>query len=153
VAIKIFAREAMSRRGFWQVALLIATVVGTLVLMCRSAVRDPRPTGLPNDLRYLHNFPGDFRRNAIQLLIEAVIALLLIRPWSYQRSSGRILVAAALFAPWVLLNLMFIIHSGGIMVLHTVWLLALWLSLVCAALWAGAATIVRRFKRSGERAP
>jgi hypothetical protein len=153
VAINIFAREAMSRRGFWQVALLIATVVGTLVLMWRSALRDPGPTGLPNDLRYSHNFPGDFRRNAIQLLIEAVIALLLIRPWSYQRSSGRVLIAAALFAPWVLLNLMFLIHSGGIMVLHTVWLLIVWLSLVCAALWAGAATIVNRFKRSGERAP
>jgi hypothetical protein len=26
--------------------------------------------------------------------------------------------------PWLLLNLVFMIHSGGIMVLHTLWLLA-----------------------------
>jgi hypothetical protein len=133
--------------------LLLATVIGTLALMWRSAVRDPGPTGLPNDLRYLHNFPGDLRQNAILVLIEAAIALLVIRPWSNNRNSGRGLVAAVVFAPWLLLNIMFGIHSGGIMVLHTLWLLALWLSFFGAAVWSGDARVVSRDPRPTERAP
>ena len=57
------------------------------------------------------------------------------------------------FVPWLLLNLMFMIHSGGIMVLHTLWLLALWLSFVGAAVWSGAARMVSRAPRPAERAP
>ena len=121
--------------------------------MWRSAVRDPGPTGLPNDLKYWHNFPGDLRQNAIELLLEAAIALILIRPWSYNRNPGRAVVAAVLFAPWLLLNVAFIIHSGGIMVLHTLWLLALCLSFVGTAAWSGVAGVVNRDSRPAERAP
>jgi hypothetical protein len=143
----------VSRRKYWQFVFLLAMVIGTLALMWRSALRDPGPTGLPNDLRYLHNFPGDLPQNAILVLIEAAIALLLIRPWSYNRNSGRALVAAVVFVPWLLLNLMFMIHSGGIMVLHTLWLLALWLSFVGATAWSGVARLVSRAPRPAERAP
>jgi hypothetical protein len=146
-------REAVSRRAYWQSALLLAVVIGTLALMWRSAAGDPGPTGLPNDLKYRHNFPGDFRQNAILVLVEAAIAMLLIRPWSYNRSSGRTIIAAFVFLPWLILNLAFMMHSGGIMALHTLWLLALWLSFVVAAAWSGIARPVNRAPRSAGRVP
>jgi hypothetical protein len=127
-------------------------VIGTLALMRRSAVRDPGPTGLPNDLPNWHNRPGNLRHYAILVLIEAVVALLLMRPWSYDRSWGRALIAAVVLMPWLLLNLMVMIHSGGIMVLHTLWLLALWLLFVGAAAWSGAARAWSRAPRPTERA-
>jgi hypothetical protein len=142
----------VSRSIYWRFALSVATVIGILGFMWRSAVRDPGPTGLPNDLPNWHNRPGDFRDNALLVLTEAAVAMLLIRPWSYDRSWGRALNGAVMFAPWLLLNLMFMIHSGGIMVLHTLWLFALWLSFVGAAAWSAGAGAVNRSRRSAARA-
>ena len=153
VAPNNLARKAVSRRWSWLVACLLAAVVATLALMWLSALRDPGPTGLPHDLKYLHNFPHDLRKNAVLVLIEAVVVLLLIRPWSYNRDSGRTLIAALVFTPWLLLNLVFMIHSGGIMALHTLWLLALWLSFVGVAVWSGVAGMMSRSPRHDDRAP
>jgi hypothetical protein len=113
----------------------------TLGLMWRSAMNDPGPTGLPNDLPNWHNRPGDLNRNALLVVAEALVALAVIRPWSYARSWGRALAAVTLFAPWVLLNFMFMVHSGGIMVLHTLWLVALWLGFVIATAWSAGARV------------
>ena len=107
--------------------------------MWRSAVRDPGPTGLPGDLPNWHNRAGDLTSMTRFVLVEAAVALLIFRPWSYDRNWGRAVVAILLFTPWLLLNLMLLIHSGGIMVLHTLWLLVLWLSFLAIAVHSGAA--------------
>jgi hypothetical protein len=114
--------------------------------MWRSAVVDPGPTGLPGDLPNLHNRPGDLGRNLRYVIAEAALALLLLRPWSYRHSWRRALLAALLLAPWVLFNVAFLIHSGGVMALHTFWLVLLWLA--CAAAAAVSGVRAARVRRS-----
>lgn len=43
---------------------------------------------------------------------------------SRRKSWQFVFLLAMVIVPWLLLNLVFMIHSGGIMVLHTLWLLA-----------------------------
>jgi len=127
------------RRIHWRFALPSALLASILLLMWRSAIRDPGPTGLPGDLPNWHNRAGDLALMTRLVLVEAVVALLIFRPWSYRRNWGRAGVAVLLFAPWLLLNFMLLIHSGPIMVLHALWLLVLWISFLAVAFRSGAA--------------
>jgi hypothetical protein len=104
--------------------LLILSLI-IIAAMIRSGARDMGPTGLPGDLRNWHNRPGDLSFFTMLVCMETAIAFLILRPWSYRRSWARAATATLLFAPWSLLNLLVIIHGGGIMVVHTLWLLGL----------------------------
>jgi hypothetical protein len=128
-----------SRRIYWRFALPSALLACVLLLMWRSAVRDPGPTGLPGDLPNWHNRPGDLASVTRFVLVEAVVAFVIFRPWSYHRNWRRAVTAILLFAPWLLLNLMMLIHAGQIMLLHTLWLLVLWVSFLAVALYSGTA--------------
>ena len=130
----------MTRRHWRTVAPLIA-MIGVLLLMLRSSVTDPGPTGLPGDLTNLHNWPGDLARNAALVLVAAGVALLILRPWSYHRSWLRALCAAVLFAPWLAFNFLLLIHSGGIMTLHALWLFGLWILFAVATIRSGIAAL------------
>jgi hypothetical protein len=81
--------------------------------------RDPGPTGLPGDLENFHNRPGDLSQVLTMTVVELLFVLVILRPWSYQRSWGRSLAALLLLTPWTLFYLLILIHSGGIMVLHS----------------------------------
>ncbi|HEY9225918.1 MAG TPA: hypothetical protein VIP11_04680 [Gemmatimonadaceae bacterium] len=140
------------RRIYWRFALPTAILGVTILLMWRSAIADQGPTGLPNDLPNWHNRAGELGIYASFVFVEAAVALLIVRPWSYDRSRGRALGAAVLFAPWVLLNLMMLIHSGGIMVLHALWLVILWGSLLGTVLVSASVAAADRPRRSDEHA-
>jgi hypothetical protein len=124
----------MPPRHSLRLPILAGVVVLVLFLMAISATRDAGPTGLAGDLPNWHNRPGDLARNGGLVLLEAAIAALMLRPSSYRRNWGRSLGVFLIFLPWVVLNVMFLIHSGGIMVIHTFWLLTLWIGCGIAAL-------------------
>ena len=123
-----------------------------LLLMAISAMRDIGPTGLPGDLPNWHNRPSDYSRFALAVLFEGFVAVLLLRPWSYNRSWGRSACTFLLLLPWLSLNLLMMIHSGGIMVIHTLWLFALWTGCGVAAVWPGALSLLRTTRDDQARA-
>ena len=65
--------------------------------------------------------------------------LAILRPWSYDRSWGRALVAWILLAPWNALSMIMSMHQGGIIVLHWMWLCLLLLGIGITFLWSAIA--------------
>jgi peptidoglycan/LPS O-acetylase OafA/YrhL len=120
--------------------------------MGRTAALDPGPTGLPGDLPNLHNRPGDLAHNLCLTAGELLMAVALLRPWSYDRSWGRAIATVALFLPWTFLNVAFLIHSGGIMATHAVFLVVVLLSAVVLTAVSGIAAARRRRTTSVEPA-
>jgi hypothetical protein len=71
---------------------------------------------------------------------ECAILTFIVRPWSFHRSWGRLLVALAVFVPWAILSLLSLMHAAPVVVAH-----ALWLLLVVAGLCVAAViTVFRR---------
>ncbi|MEO7733557.1 MAG: hypothetical protein ABIY55_21520, partial [Kofleriaceae bacterium] len=120
--------------------------------MVGDAGRDTGATGLPDDFPNWHNRPGDLSAFVIMTVVELLVILAILRPWSYSRSWKRPLFAATLFMPWLLLFGAVIVHSGGIMVIHAVWLAGVWSGLVLLAVSTGLANLAARSAGCGERA-
>jgi hypothetical protein len=118
--------------------LLLAIIVSAL--MVRDWIRDPGPTGREGDLVNWHNAPGDLWTFGLLLAAEVAVLYAVLRPWSYRRSWGRAVLALALCTPPLLIAIVLLIHSGGIMALHALWLMVVFaLLLVCTVVSALAA--------------
>lgn len=76
------------------------------------------------------NWPGDLQRTLIQAAIGTVMLALILRPWSFRDSVGRLVLALALFAPWTAFNFLTLTHVGEIIGAHLFWLLAVCIGLV-----------------------
>lgn len=90
------------------------------------------------------NWPGDFESVVRTSLLEAVVLWAVLRPWSFNGSRGRLVGAAALFTPYLVLQIIAGLHGGPIIAAHDLWLLLLWLGLLVSA---GA--VARRSRRRG----
>jgi hypothetical protein len=112
-------------------------------LMIRSWSNDPYDPTLVGTARYGHNHEGALVDGLEITLVELAVLLAILRPWSYARSWGRALVALALLLPWTALSMLLMMHQGGILVLHTLWLV------VVVILVAGA--LVRSLIASDRR--
>ncbi len=55
-------------------------------------------------------------------LVEVAVLYLVLRPWNYQRSFARPLLALFLFAPWAIINMMLSMHAQTIILQHSFWL-------------------------------
>lgn len=73
-------------------------------------------------LTYGRNLEGEFQLNVVLSLIEIAILHLIIRPWSFNHSVARVLVALVLLLPWVVLLTFVNLHTGQISKIHLVWL-------------------------------
>lgn len=96
------------------------------------------------------DWPGDLRRALIQAAIETVVLLLILRPWSFRDSVGRLVLALALFVPWTVYTLRINAHAGPILLAHWSWLVFVCVGLV----WGLVAVAGARSKQppSGSRA-
>ena len=102
----------------------------SITLMCLNAYRDRGATGQPGDLPNWHNRSGDLPFFLGLMSAELAVLLAVLRPWSYHHSWGRALSAALLITPWLFLGVVVLIHSGGIMVAHVLWLAVTWVALL-----------------------
>src|SRR5688572_6692398 len=126
--------------------LLCLVVAG---LMTRSWLNDPYDPTLEGTDRYGHNHEGALVDGLGITLVELAVLLAILRPWSYERSWGRAMVAVALLLPWTALSMFLTMHQGGIFVLHWLWLVVVVL-VVASALLGSLVASYRRIA-SGRR--
>lgn len=105
-----------------RVAALPAFWTLTAVMMALDWRADPHDPALVDTDRYGHNHDGALGDGLVLTLIELAILVAILRPWSYDRSWGRALVAVILLLPWTTLSMMLSMHQGGVVVLHFAWL-------------------------------
>lgn len=94
------------------------------------------------------NWPGDLQRTLIQAAIGTVVLALILRPWSFRDSVGRLLLALALFASWTAFNLLTLTHAGEVIGAHLFWLV-----LVCASLAYGIVKVVAARRNQPSSSP
>lgn len=94
-----------------------------VVLMIQSHLDDPYNPALTGTAAYGHNHEGALLQGMIWTFTEVVIVSAILRPWTYRRNWGRALAALALLVPWTGLSLLLTMHAGGIVALHTLWLM------------------------------
>jgi hypothetical protein len=104
-----------------RVALLPALWVATASMMVHDWASDPYDPVLTGTDRYGHNHESALVDGLVGTLIELAVLIAILRPWSYDRSWGRSLVAAALLAPWTAISMVLSMHQGGIVALHFMW--------------------------------
>lgn len=113
-------------------------------LMTGDWVGDPYPPERPYERAYGHNHDGALVDGIALASVELAVLLAILRPWSWDRSWGRTLVALALLLPWTSLLMMMSMHAGGVIVLHTLWLMTLVVALGCVLVYTVIAALVRR---------
>lgn len=109
--------------------LLAAWLAGAGMMWAASGGTETDPAGR----MYGRNWPGDLQNLIKTSLCEIVLLWLVLRPWSFNRSWGRVLAAAALFTPYVALRMLAGMHGGPIISAHDIWLALLWLGMLTAA--------------------
>ena len=92
------------------------------VMMIRNYLGDPYDPSLEGTAAYGHNQEGALLQGLGLSLSELIILMGIFRPWSYDRSWGRGMIAVALLLPWTALGLLSMMHSGGVFALHGLWL-------------------------------
>jgi hypothetical protein len=122
----------------------------TAIRMVLSAHRDPGPTGLAGDLPNWHNRPGELQTYLALTLGELAVVLAILRPRSYHRSWGRAVMGGVIITPWLLLFGTMMIHSGGVMVMHFVWLGGLWAGVWLLAGISVLLTFARKTRRDEQ---
>jgi hypothetical protein len=99
--------------------------------------RDPFDPARYGTERYGHNHEAALVHGLWLSLIELAVVILLLRPWSYRRSWGRALAALAALVPWTLFWAVSLMHQGGIVAIHFLWLVALVVVAAVSAGWSG----------------
>lgn len=125
----------------WALPLLWAAFA---VLMMRDYHSDPHDPGLTGTDAYGHNHDGALLQGLLYITIELVASLLIIRPWSYQRSWKRATLALAVAVPWTLVSIAMMMHAGGVIALHGLWMLALTSIFTVLATAGAIAALVER---------
>src|SRR6185503_9781909 len=90
-----------------RVALLPALWAAIALMMARDWSKDPYDPRLEGTDRYGHNGEGALGEILVLSLVELAVLLAILRPWSYDRSWGRSLVATVLLLPWAMLSMVF----------------------------------------------
>ena len=139
---------AVSRRDRIRTGLRVAGLPALWVLtawaMVGDALRDPFVAARQGTAAYGHNHEGALLQVLPVTLIELGVVMLILRPWSYRRSWGRSVAALVVFLPWTLLSAAILMHQGGVVVLHAMWLASLVVVLVACVAWSGVAALRAR---------
>jgi len=115
-----------------------------LALMIQDWVADPYNPGLRSTAAYGHNQEGALFQGVLWSTMELAVLYVILRPWSFRASWGRVLLALLLFLPWTSVSVMAVMHSGGVFVLHVFWLLVVSFSLIAVALASGLQALLRK---------
>ena len=115
----------MSGIKFWVARLWpLALFAGAVALMITSWQADPFDPSLEGTRRYGHNHDGALVEIGLWTLAELVILYAVLAPGSVGRRVWRAIAALLLFAPWTLVSLLLVMHAGGILGIHALWLMA-----------------------------
>jgi hypothetical protein len=76
------------------------------------------------------NWPGDLLRALGGSAIETALLALILRPWSFRDSIGRLVLALVLFAPWTAFVMLKVGRGGSVIGAHWFWLLMVCFGLV-----------------------
>ncbi len=124
----------------WPLALWGVTVA----LMAHNWQIDPFDPALEGTARYGHNHEGALAELVLWTAVELVVLYVVLAPGAARPGSWRALTALLLFTPWTLLSLLFMMHAGGVVALH-----GLWLMVVDAAIVVVLVSRVARRRESG----
>ncbi len=122
-AVKHFRNFALL--GLWLIAL---------GLMIYSWLTDPADPTLTGTDAYGHNSEGSMRQMGLLSATELLILYAIIRPWSFHRSVGRLVLAVALLIPWAITSMAISMHAGGIVAIHFLWVMSALVALFIALL-------------------
>ena len=115
-------------KNFWfrvGIASLFAVLTAVfIVLMYRNYyIFDPYDPTLTGTARYGHNGEGEFSRYLLMTLIELGVLNIVLLPFSFSRFYWiRCLILLFFFSGWMMLMAVAGMHSGGVNLLHTLWL-------------------------------
>lgn len=132
---------AEGRRGVRMVAVFVALWAITAALMTRSYLQDPYDPSRTGTSAYGHNHQGALLHGLGLSLVELIVLLAVLRPWSYLRAWPRALGALALLVPWTGLSALLTMHAGGVVALHLAWLLVLVGTLFGLAIWSAVSAV------------
>ena len=121
-------------------AVLPALWVLTAVMMVRDWSDDPYDPLLEGTRRYGHNSDDALANGLVLTFLELAAFVAILRPWSYDRSWRRALVAVVLLAPWTTLSMVMTMHAGGIAFVHFAWTFVVLVGLVG---WMETARVTR----------
>jgi hypothetical protein len=125
-------------------APIAAGLVLTLGFMALDYWRDPPDPSRHGTAAYGHNGAGALAMGITLLLIEAAALCAILRPWSYRRSWGRALSALALFSVWAAVWVVLTMHTGGVLMVHFLWLVAVLAGLFVPVIVSAVAAATRR---------
>jgi hypothetical protein len=108
-------------------AALFAVAITLMILDARS---DPFDPTLAGTRRYGHNHAGALAQMATWASVELVLLYLVLAPGSASRSVWRAVLALLGFAGWTLFSLALSMHAGGIVAVHSLWLLTVVLAIL-----------------------
>jgi hypothetical protein len=109
---------------------------GTALAMMRLAADPARYDAEAR--RYGMDWPGDLERLSLTAGVEVLVLWLLLRPWKPGSLAPRLLLAAALLAPYGGLRVISGMHAGPSAAAHDLWLIGVWIALLAAALLLAA---------------
>ena len=118
----------------WPLVLFAAAVA----LMVHDGRGDPFDPALAGTARYGHNHEGALQQMVTFAAVELVVLYLVLWPGSDR--VWRAGVALLLFAGWTAIMLMMLMHAGGIVAVHWMWLVAVDIGLLVVMI----ARILRR---------
>ena len=102
----------------------------------------PAPPEQMSEMTFLghQNLPGELGRTVMLSIVELVVLVLLLRPWSTEPLRPRLIVASGLLLFWIVLFGVATMQSGEISKVNLLWLLGIWLFLLVelagAIVWA-----------------
>lgn len=117
------------------VALPLLALVFAALMLWDALLHPPDPS-LIGTRAYGHNGPGAFGEALQYLIPELLVALLVLRPWSYRASWGRALIAAIIGVPWTMLIAVAGMHAGSVFLIHLLWLIILDVVFLVSLLWS-----------------
>ena len=108
-------------------SLFAALTAIFVVLMYRNYyIFDPYNPVLTGTARYGHNGEGEFSSYLLMMLVEFGVLNLVLLPFSFSRFYWiRCLILQFFFSGWLMLMAIAGMHSGGVNLLHTLWLLGI----------------------------
>ena len=146
--------EPTGRKQWFGTVLPFLAWAATTAVMIQEWQHDPYNPALKGTESYGHNQAGALGRGVLYATVDLVVLCLVLRPWSYDRSWRRAALALLLFAPWALLNVITLMHAGGVWATHVMSVLAIWLGLALLLTVSGVATFVRwRYTREAGPLP
>jgi len=144
--------------GLWRILVVMSFGALSLVAVGGAVYLSAVPTGYffyrPEDAA---SFTPDLRTMALAFLlpsVEAGLALVVVRPWSFRASWGRLLAALGVFVPWLgFCGATVGPHIPMFIMLNVVWVALIVFLLTCALVVTVAVVLVRHRRQVSLQGP